>query len=146
MAEANRTVWGDGGGGGGGGGGGSGLRPNQRRAVNAALSGRDVLVILPTGSGKSRCFQLPALVAPGLTVVVAPLLSLMADQVRSNARPPHPAVWSPPRIGAPALSPGLLMPLPFALRPLVLVPRSLAARICATRWNRSRRGACARCT
>ena len=57
------------------------LRLTQLRAVNAALSGRDVLVVLPTGAGKSRCFQLPALLSPGLTVVVAPLLSLIHDQM-----------------------------------------------------------------
>src|ERR687883_11512 len=57
------------------------FRPGQERAVEAALSGRDTLVILPTGGGKSLCFQVPALLLPGLTVVVSPLISLMKDQV-----------------------------------------------------------------
>jgi len=57
------------------------LRQPQRRAVLATLSGRDALVVLPTGGGKSLCYQVPALVLPGLTLVVSPLISLMQDQV-----------------------------------------------------------------
>ncbi len=58
-----------------------GLRDGQAQAVAATLAGRDVLVVMPTGSGKSLCYQLPALHHPGLTVVVAPLVALMQDQV-----------------------------------------------------------------
>lgn len=57
-------------------------RPGQREAVQAVLSGRDVLCILPTGAGKSLCWQLPAVVHGGLTVVISPLIALMRDQVR----------------------------------------------------------------
>jgi len=57
------------------------FRPGQRRAVRAALAGRSALVVLPTGGGKSLCYQIPALVLDGLTVVVSPLISLMFDQV-----------------------------------------------------------------
>ena len=57
------------------------FRPGQAEAVDAALAGRDVLVVMPTGSGKSLCYQLPALMREDLTVVVSPLVSLMADQV-----------------------------------------------------------------
>ncbi len=53
----------------------------QRRVVLGALRGRDVLAVLPTGGGKSLCFQVPALVLPGTTIVVSPLISLMQDQV-----------------------------------------------------------------
>jgi ATP-dependent DNA helicase RecQ len=57
------------------------FRPGQREAVEAALAGRDVLVVMPTGSGKSLCYQLPALMRTDLTLVVSPLVSLMQDQV-----------------------------------------------------------------
>lgn len=58
-----------------------GLRPYQDEAMRASLEGRDVLVILPTGGGKSLCYQAPALVRPGLTLVVSPLIALMKDQL-----------------------------------------------------------------
>jgi ATP-dependent DNA helicase RecQ len=57
------------------------FRPGQAEAVNSALEGRDTLVVMPTGSGKSLCFQLTALALRGITVVVSPLISLMKDQV-----------------------------------------------------------------
>jgi ATP-dependent DNA helicase RecQ len=57
------------------------FRPGQERAVASVLAGRDTLVVLPTGGGKSVCYQVPAMVLPGLTVVVSPLISLMKDQV-----------------------------------------------------------------
>jgi ATP-dependent DNA helicase RecQ len=59
----------------------SALRPLQRDAMDAVLAGRDSVVVMPTGSGKSLCFQAPALVRPGLALVVSPLISLMKDQV-----------------------------------------------------------------
>jgi ATP-dependent DNA helicase RecQ len=58
-----------------------GFRPGQRQACEAAVAGRDVLVVMPTGSGKSLCYQLPALVRDDLTIVVSPLVALMQDQV-----------------------------------------------------------------
>ncbi len=57
------------------------FRPGQAAAIESVLAGNDTLVVLPTGGGKSVCFQIPALVLPGLTVVVSPLISLMKDQV-----------------------------------------------------------------
>ena len=61
----------------------SGFRPGQRQAVEAAVEGRDVLLVMPTGAGKSLCYQLPAVLDRQLTVVVSPLVSLMQDQVAS---------------------------------------------------------------
>lgn len=57
------------------------FRPKQQQIVEEALENRDLLIIMPTGGGKSLCFQLPALLKPGLTVVVSPLIALMQDQV-----------------------------------------------------------------
>src|SRR3954465_9295329 len=62
------------------------FRPGQEEAVAAAVAGQDVLVVMPTGAGKSLCYQLPALVREDLTVVVSPLVSLMADQVSALER------------------------------------------------------------
>jgi ATP-dependent DNA helicase RecQ len=62
------------------------FRPGQREAVEAAVAGRDVLVVMPTGSGKSLCYQLPALMRADLTLVVSPLVSLMQDQVEALER------------------------------------------------------------
>jgi ATP-dependent DNA helicase RecQ len=59
------------------------FRPGQERVVDALLAGRNVLAVMPTGSGKSLCFQVPALVFGGLTIVVSPLLALMQDQVQA---------------------------------------------------------------
>jgi ATP-dependent DNA helicase RecQ len=63
-----------------------GFRRGQREAVEAALAARDVLVVMPTGSGKSLCYQLPALMRADLTLVVSPLVSLMQDQVEALQR------------------------------------------------------------
>ncbi len=66
------------------------FRPGQRDAVVAALQGRDSLVVMPTGGGKSLCYQLPGIASDDLTVVVSPLIALMADQYRRLRLGGHP--------------------------------------------------------
>jgi ATP-dependent DNA helicase RecQ len=68
------------------------FRPGQREAVQAALDGRDALIVMPTGGGKSLCYQLPGLASPELTIVVSPLIALMADQCRRLVDGRHPVV------------------------------------------------------
>jgi ATP-dependent DNA helicase RecQ len=71
----------------------SDFRPGQSELISAILDGRDVLGVLPTGAGKSLCYELPALMLPGLTVVVTPLISLMQDQVRRLTQTGIPAAF-----------------------------------------------------
>ena len=59
------------------------FREGQEQVINELLSGRDVLGVMPTGAGKSLCYQIPALIFPGITLVISPLISLMKDQVRA---------------------------------------------------------------
>jgi ATP-dependent DNA helicase RecQ len=67
------------------------FRPGQAPVVQSAIAGHDLLAVMPTGSGKSLCYQLPAVVLPGLTLVVSPLISLMKDQIGELGRRGIPA-------------------------------------------------------
>src|SRR3954462_7637729 len=69
------------------------FRPLQAEIIGDALDGADVFALLPTGGGKSLCFQLPALLRPGLTVVVSPLIALMKDQVDALTATGVPATF-----------------------------------------------------
>ncbi len=69
------------------------FRPGQKDIIETILSGRDTLGVLPTGGGKSICYQLSALMLPGLTVVISPLISLMKDQVDSLSQLGIPAAY-----------------------------------------------------
>lgn len=80
------------------------FRPGQERAVSSILAGRDTLVILPTGGGKSLCYQVPALVLDGLTVVLSPLISLMKDQVDQLVARGVPATFINSSLGAAEIS------------------------------------------
>ena len=60
-----------------------GFRPGQQEIVEAVTAGENTLAIMPTGGGKSLCFQMPALLRDGVTVVISPLIALMRDQVRA---------------------------------------------------------------
>lgn len=59
------------------------FREGQEAVIDALLAGKDVLAVMPTGAGKSICYQVPALMMKGITLVISPLISLMKDQVRS---------------------------------------------------------------
>lgn len=69
------------------------FRPNQLEAIIATLDGRDVFTLMPTGGGKSLCFQLPSIVSPGVTVVFSPLIALMLDQTRELEQLGIRTVW-----------------------------------------------------
>ena len=69
------------------------FRPGQDKLTDALLSGRDVLGVMPTGAGKSLCYQVPAMVKPGVTLVVSPLISLMKDQVSALVQAGVPAAF-----------------------------------------------------
>ncbi len=76
------------------------FRPLQEEIIRDSLAGKDVFAVLPTGGGKSLCFQLPALVRPGLTVVVSPLIALMKDQVDALQAAGVPATFLNSSLGA----------------------------------------------
>ena len=134
----------------------SSFRPGQEEVIAAILDGTSVLAVMPTGSGKSLCFQIPALARAGLTLVVSPLVSLMEDQVAalkldgvtaeainsSRDRDTNVATWRRVQAGTVRLlymSPERLMTerMLAALQRLDLVQIAIDEAHCISRWGPS---------
>ncbi|MDQ6611765.1 MAG: DEAD/DEAH box helicase, partial [Gemmatimonadota bacterium] len=103
------------------------FRPPQIRAVQAVLAGRDSLIVLPTGGGKSLCFQVPALMRDGLTLVVSPLISLMKDQVDALERRGLPAAFINSTLSSSEVANRLARARDGALKLLYLAPERMEA-------------------
>ena len=103
------------------------FRPPQLRAVQAVLSGTDALIVLPTGGGKSLCYQVPALMRDGLTIVVSPLISLMKDQVDALERRGVPAAFINSTLSASDVANRMGQAQDGALKLLYLAPERLDA-------------------
>ena len=69
------------------------FRPAQEKIIQSLLAGRNTVAIMPTGAGKSICFQIPAMLLPGITLVISPLISLMKDQVDALPAQGMPATF-----------------------------------------------------
>jgi ATP-dependent DNA helicase RecQ len=101
------------------------LRPLQREAIAAALAGRDALVVMPTGGGKSLCYQLPPLITGKLTVVVSPLIALMQDQVDGLRLQGYPAAAVHSNLDAGARADAQKLALSGDLKLLLVAPERL---------------------
>ena len=112
------------------------FRAGQEKAVRAVLHGRDTLVILPTGGGKSLCYQVPALLLPGLTVVVSPLISLMKDQVDALTARGLPAAYINSTLSASQVSDRLSRAQRGELKMLYVAPERFDQGSAAERLRR----------
>ncbi len=114
LEESLRQIWGY-----------DQFRYPQREVIDCLLAGQDCLVVLPTGGGKSLCFQLPALLSEGLTLVVSPLVALMEDQVQSLRRQNLPAACLHSQLSRPERKQVLQLLANQKLRLLYLSPETL---------------------
>lgn len=103
------------------------FRAPQVRAVQAVLSGRDSLIVLPTGGGKSLCYQVPALLRDGLTIVISPLISLMKDQVDALERKGVSAAFINSTLSASDVADRMARACDGSLKMLYLAPERLEA-------------------
>lgn len=97
-------------------------RPHQQKVIDAVLAGRDVLFTLPTGGGKSLAYQLPAMVLPGLTVVISPLIALMKDQVDALRAKDMPATFVNSTLSATQRSERLQLAIDGKVKLLFITP------------------------
>lgn len=102
------------------------FRPGQQDIINASLAGRDVLALLPTGGGKSLCYQIPALMLSGITVVISPLISLMQDQVQQLVKRGIPATFLASSLSKPELLTRMSQVQTGAYKLLYISPERLA--------------------
>ncbi len=105
----------------------SDFRPGQDEAVRSALSGHDTLIVMPTGGGKSICYQVPALVLPGLTIVVSPLIALMLDQVIALEQRSIPAALVNSTLSAAEIDERLARAVSGQLKLLYVAPERFAS-------------------
>lgn len=109
------------------------FRPLQRQAIDAAVTGQDALVVLPTGAGKSLCYQIPALLSDNLTLVVSPLVALMQDQVDALRRSGVAAAFINSTLSASERDAAWQSAALGELRLLYLAPEQLALKVTQSR-------------
>ena len=100
------------------------FRPLQREVIENVLNQRDTLAVMPTGGGKSLCYQIPALLFDGLTVVVSPLIALMKDQVESLATMGVPAVVLQGTVSPARTLPEKILPVAMAAQSFSVTSRA----------------------
>ena len=102
------------------------FREGQEAVIDALLAGKDVLAVMPTGAGKSICYQVPALMMKGITLVISPLISLMKDQVRSLNQVGISAAYLNSSLTQGQYFTALRYAKPFSLSYGAILPSSLA--------------------
>lgn len=103
------------------------FRPGQKEIIKTIISGKDVVALMPTGGGKSLCYQLPAVILPGLTVVISPLIALMKDQVDALSARGIPAVFINSSLGSTEIKEKIAEIKKGKIRILYIAPERLAS-------------------